>query len=85
MTERSHGEDVGHGRARRPAPWPSSGQGYVGLPLAMRAVAVGHDVVGFDPDVSRVKALADGDSFVPDVSADDVRGALASGRYRLDR
>ena len=24
------------------------GQGYVGLPLAVRAVEVGHDVVGFD-------------------------------------
>ena len=29
------------------------GQGYVGLPLAMRAVEVGHTVVGFDLDKSR--------------------------------
>ena len=28
------------------------GQGYVGLPIAMRAVEVGHRVVGFDIDVS---------------------------------
>ena len=35
-----------------------AGQGYVGLPLAMRAVAVGHDVVGFDVSVERVKRLA---------------------------
>jgi UDP-N-acetyl-D-glucosamine dehydrogenase len=58
------------------------GQGYVGLPLAMRAVAAGHRVVGFDPDVSRVKALADGDSFVTDVTGEEVRRALATGRYR---
>ena len=29
------------------------GQGYVGLPLAMRAVEVGYQVVGFDKDSSR--------------------------------
>ena len=46
------------------------GQGYVGLPLAMRAVAVGHDVVGFDRDEVRVKALAEGESFVNDVPSD---------------
>ena len=43
------------------------GQGYVGLPLAMRAVAAGHDVVGFDASTDRVKRLAAGDSFVEDV------------------
>ena len=36
------------------------GQGYVGLPLAMRAVQVGHDVVGYDVDPARVKRLAAG-------------------------
>ena len=34
------------------------GQGYVGLPIAMRAVEVGHAVVGYDTDESRVKRLA---------------------------
>jgi UDP-N-acetyl-D-glucosamine dehydrogenase len=48
----------------------------------MRAVEVGFDVVGFDLDVDRVKALAAGESFVEDVSADRVRAALDSGRYR---
>lgn len=32
------------------------GQGYVGLPVAMRAVAVGFSVVGFDVSPERVKA-----------------------------
>ena len=57
------------------------GQGYVGLPLAMRAVDVGYDVVGFDTDESRVRRLAHGESFVTDVSSDSVRQALATGRY----
>ncbi|HEX9992051.1 MAG TPA: nucleotide sugar dehydrogenase [Acidimicrobiales bacterium] len=61
------------------------GQGYVGLPLAMRAVAVGHDVTGYDVDRGRVKRLADGDSFVEDVPPATVRDALASGRYRVTR
>ncbi len=58
------------------------GQGYVGLPLAMRAVEVGYNVVGFDIDDRRVKQLADGDSFIDDVSHDQLTAALASGRYR---
>jgi len=57
------------------------GQGYVGLPLAMRAVEVGYHVVGFDIDEGRVKRLADGDSFVEDVSEHQLSCALASGRY----
>ena len=36
------------------------GQGYVGLPLALRAVEAGFDVVGFDLDAHRVKQLAAG-------------------------
>ncbi len=59
------------------------GQGYVGLPLAMRAVEVGHDVTGLDVDEGRVKRLADGDSFVEDVPPAVVAAALASGRYRV--
>jgi UDP-N-acetyl-D-glucosamine dehydrogenase len=57
------------------------GQGYVGLPLALRAVEVGHDVVGFDLDVNRIKRLADGNSYVEDVSDHRLGEALASGRY----
>lgn len=57
------------------------GQGYVGLPLAMRAVAVGHDVIGFDVSVDRVKRLSAGESFVEDIPAGTVQAALDSGRY----
>jgi hypothetical protein len=58
------------------------GQGYVGLPLAMRAVEAGYDVVGLDLDVARVKKLGAGESFVEDVSSERVLAALESGRYR---
>ena len=57
------------------------GQGYVGLPLAMRAVEVGHYVTGFDVSVNRVKRLAAAESYVEDVKDEHLAEALASGRY----
>ncbi len=58
------------------------GQGYVGLPLALRAVEAGFDVVGFELDVDRVKGLAGGESYVEDITDAQLTGALATGRYR---
>lgn len=57
------------------------GQGYVGLPVAMRAVEVGYDVVGVDLDARRVRLLTEGDSYVEDISDEELRAALQSGRY----
>jgi UDP-N-acetyl-D-glucosamine dehydrogenase len=57
------------------------GQGYVGLPLAMRAVEAGFTVVGFDIDTERIKRLAADDSYVEDVAPDVVARANSSGRY----
>jgi UDP-N-acetyl-D-glucosamine dehydrogenase len=57
------------------------GQGYVGLPIAMRAVGVGYTVVGLDVDPARVSALQDGRSFVEDVTNNQLASALRSGRY----
>jgi UDP-N-acetyl-D-glucosamine dehydrogenase len=57
------------------------GQGYVGLPLAMRSTEVGHDVVGLEADEGRVKRLAAGDSYVEDVTPTALREALDTGRY----
>lgn len=57
------------------------GQGYVGLPLAMRAVEVGHRVVGFEIDEQRVKQLAQSDSYVEDIPSAELRAAAATGRY----
>jgi UDP-N-acetyl-D-glucosamine dehydrogenase len=58
------------------------GQGYVGLALAMRAVEVGFDVVGYDVDGDRIKSLAAGRSFVEDVGDEALHAALDTGRYR---
>jgi len=57
------------------------GQGYVGLPLALRAVGAGFTVVGYDLDVDRVKRLSDGRSYVEDIRDDELAAALATGRY----
>jgi UDP-N-acetyl-D-glucosamine dehydrogenase len=57
------------------------GQGYVGLPLAMRAVAVGYEVVGYETMPERVSLLMSGRSYVEDVGDDEVARALESG-YR---
>jgi UDP-N-acetyl-D-glucosamine dehydrogenase len=57
------------------------GQGYVGLPLAMRGVEVGYEVVGFDVNESRIKRLSTGESYVEDVAHSAVEAALATGRY----
>ena len=59
------------------------GQGYVGLPLSMKAVAAGHDVVGIDASTERVKRLAAGDSFVEDVPGAALEAALRGGRYAV--
>jgi UDP-N-acetyl-D-glucosamine dehydrogenase len=59
------------------------GQGYVGLPLSMRAVIAGHDVIGVDAATDRVKRLAAGDSFVEDVPRVVLEAALRSGRYSV--
>lgn len=55
------------------------GQGYVGLPVAMRAVQVGFPVVGFEVSTERVKALQSGQSYVGDISDDELQAALAKG------
>ncbi|MET0148109.1 MAG: hypothetical protein ABW310_03060 [Acidimicrobiales bacterium] len=58
------------------------GQGYVGLPVAIRACEAGFDVVGIDVDLDRVKRIAAGDSPVEDISDERLVAALDTGRYR---
>ncbi|HTR70956.1 MAG TPA: nucleotide sugar dehydrogenase [Mycobacteriales bacterium] len=57
------------------------GQGYVGLPLAMAAVEAGYTVVGYDTDEAKVDALSAGQSYVDDISSEELAQALSSGRY----
>ncbi len=58
------------------------GQGYVGLPISMRAVTVGYNVVGLDSDDARISKLKSGESFVEDVTNESLRNALESGRFK---
>ncbi len=58
------------------------GQGYVGLPLAMRAVEVEHSVVGYEVDAKRVARLVAGESYVEDVRDGELVAALDTGRYQ---
>jgi len=58
------------------------GQGYVGLPVAVRAVETGFDVVGFEVDTEKVKNLNAGSSHVEDITDERLAAALATGRYR---
>jgi nucleotide sugar dehydrogenase len=55
------------------------GQGYVGLPLAMRAAEVGYTVVGYDVVPSRIEALRAGRSYVEDVPDAQLASARAAG------
>jgi UDP-N-acetyl-D-glucosamine dehydrogenase len=57
------------------------GQGYVGLPLAMRAVTAGMNVVGFDINEDRVMRLSRAESYVEDIPDKEIASALESARY----
>jgi UDP-N-acetyl-D-glucosamine dehydrogenase len=47
----------------------------------MRAVAVGHRVVGYDTDHGRVKLLEAGESYIEDVPAEELKKALETGMF----
>ncbi len=57
------------------------GQGYVGLPVAIRAVEVGFDVVGFDIDKARIDRLRKAETFIDDITDGDLVIAVSTGRY----
>jgi nucleotide sugar dehydrogenase len=61
------------------------GQGYVGLPVAMRAVEVGFEVVGYEVDPARLEALQAGRSYVEDVPDERLAAALGAGYRPTDR
>jgi UDP-N-acetyl-D-glucosamine dehydrogenase len=64
---------------RRTAKVVVVGQGYVGLPVAVRASDVGFPVVGFELSGVRVAALRAGTSYVDDVSDAALAAALQAG------
>jgi UDP-N-acetyl-D-glucosamine dehydrogenase len=56
------------------------GLGYVGLPLAVAFAETGHSVIGIDNDIRKLDALERGESYVEDVSAEQV--AAVADRMR---
>jgi len=58
------------------------GLGYVGLPLALEFARSGFDVVGVEADCRRVEAVNAGNSYVGDVSDEDLGELTRAGRLR---
>ena len=57
------------------------GQGYVGLPLAMRCVEAGYKVVGYDTDETKIKVLKSQVSPIDDVTNEQITISLSSDSY----
>ncbi len=55
------------------------GLGYVGLPLMLRYIEVGYQVIGLDIDESKVDALNAGKSYIEHISADAIKHATQNG------
>ena len=60
------------------------GLGYVGLPLAVEFGRAGLKVIGFDLDQSRVDAINNGRSYIPDVPTEMVGTLVARGTLSAD-
>src|SRR5687767_10028814 len=55
------------------------GLGYVGLPLAVELAKAGFRTTGIDLDPRKVQAIAEGRSYIPDVTTEDVRRLHQAG------
>lgn len=51
------------------------GLGYVGLPLMLRYVDIGYQVLGFDIDTAKVDALNKGESYIEHIPAEKIAAA----------
>jgi len=58
------------------------GLGYVGLPLATVMAEAGYNVIGIDPDQSKVDALNQGISYIDDVETTLVDQLVKAGKIR---
>lgn len=58
------------------------GLGYVGLPLCIAAARAGLEVVGFDIDEVKTRALANGETYIKHVSAESIAELAGSGRFK---
>ncbi|NEO68923.1 nucleotide sugar dehydrogenase [Moorena sp. SIO3H5] len=56
------------------------GLGYVGLPLMLRFVESGFNVLGFDIDTTKIEQLNNGQSYIKHIGTDRVASAHQTGR-----
>ena len=54
------------------------GLGYVGLPLMLRYVDIGYQVLGFDIDTNKVDKLNKGESYIEHIPSDKIAAASNS-------
>ncbi|HEX7277039.1 MAG TPA: nucleotide sugar dehydrogenase, partial [Acidimicrobiales bacterium] len=59
------------------------GLGYVGLPLLVAAGAAGFTVMGLDVDPTKIRALRRGQSYLGDVSDDEI-ASLPRAQFATD-
>jgi len=58
------------------------GLGYVGLPLAVVFAEAGFVVTGIDPDVSKVDSINRGESYIQDITNEQVKTLVSTGKLR---
>jgi UDP-N-acetyl-D-glucosamine dehydrogenase len=58
------------------------GLGYVGLPLAMEFAKAGIEVLGIEIDKDRLERLKNKESYITDVSCQELKKILVSGRFK---
>ena len=56
------------------------GLGYVGLPLAVELAKAGFRTTGIDLDDRKIRAIDNGESYIPDVPTTSVRGLRQTGK-----
>jgi UDP-N-acetyl-D-glucosamine dehydrogenase len=59
------------------------GQGYVGLPIAVKAAEAGLFVCGFDIDIEKIQRLKNGNTDSPDISRDQIIKLQAGGHLKF--
>jgi UDP-N-acetyl-D-glucosamine dehydrogenase len=59
------------------------GLGYVGLPLAIEFGESGFTVTGFEVDPSRIKSLLEGQSYISDISSQELRAIIEKKRFMV--
>ncbi len=57
------------------------GMGYVGLPLVLRYVEQGFNVIGFDVDEAKTEALTRGESYIKHIDGTRIKEACRSGKF----